>query len=277
LKDCNQLECGPVIPNFFAPQKNYVRNYRRHSLFYSKLFLGLALQLVLAPLTIFSLTIQLANASDLDDISEKCGLAEIAQKAGKLDEAEKNLVDALQLSWKIPLANSKPVTDAEKAKIDGMSRDEKVSIANKEYADSVSDVVVMSIPMGLGQLCDSFEKAGRYDKVIEIHEWLVKNDLHRGGDDAQFDIASNRVMMAKAALQVKDNKKASAYYASALANESTMRRKMSPSQLQNFATVLKDYSQSLRTSGAFHEAAEVLQKSQEYMSSIVPDHPLERN
>jgi tetratricopeptide (TPR) repeat protein len=226
---------------------------------------------------LFSSTIQFVSASDLDDISQKCELAGIAQSAGKLDEAEKDLVDALQLSWKVPLVNSKPTTDAERAKIDAMSRDEKIALANKEYTDSISDVVVMSVPMGLGQLCDSFEKAGQFDKVIEIHEWLVKNALHRGGDDADFNIAVNRIMMAKASLQAKDTKKSTAYYASAIASESTTKKKMNPSQLQNFATVLKDYSQALRTSGADHEAAEVLHKSQEYISAIVPDHPLERN
>jgi tetratricopeptide (TPR) repeat protein len=231
---------------------------------------------LLVPLTILALNIQIAEASDLDDISQKCALADTAQNAGKLDEAEKNLVDALQLSWKISLATTTPATDAEKAKIDSMSREEKVAFANKEYSDSVSDVLVLSIPMALGQLCDSFEKSGKYDKVIEIHEWLVKNDLHRGGSDANFDIAANHVMMAKAALQAKDPNKASAYFASAIGDESTMRKKMNAGQLQNFATLLKEYSDALRASGAAHEAAEVIQKSQEFTSSIVPDQPLER-
>jgi hypothetical protein len=246
-------------------------------LFYFRTLPGVVAQAVLVPITIFLLTIQVASASELDEISQKCALAETAQNAGKLDEAEKNLLDAMQLSWKIPLANSGPPTEAEKAKINGMSREEKIAVANKEYADSLSDVVVMSIPMGLGQLCESFEKAGNFDKVIEIHEWLVKNDLRRGGNDANFDIAANRIMMAKAALQGNDGKRSSTYYASAIANDIATKRTMSPGQLQNFATLLKDYSEALRKGGAAHEAAEVLQKSQEYTTSIVPDHPPERN
>ncbi len=230
------------------------------------MYFARALCFLLSPALAFTAAVLTAHASEIDDISKKCELADAAQSTGNFDEAEKNLIDALQLSWKVPLTIAKQPSTEDTARVAAMSQEQKIALANKEYSDSLSEVVVMAVPMALGELCSSYEKAGRYDKVVEIHEWLVKNAEHLGGSTKKIDIAINQVLMAKAALQEKKSKTASEYYSRSMADEKSLQDAVNSGQFQNFAVALKEYSELLRANGSLDDASKVLKRSQEFTS-----------